>query len=230
MNRLNAVLYMQWRGKVFWLLMPWIILGSSFVVNIIVGLFMAENNDKFYSGGITSIFIYMLVIGIITLTQSFPFALGLSVRRTDYFLGTTLTAFIVSVLTAIILSLLSYLEADVTNGWGVHLHFFKLPYLNDGSLFQQLAIYLIGMFHIFFLGFVIASLHRRHGKTGMTLGAIIALVAGTVGTFLINRYELWDNIFNVLRELTAFQIAIWLLPLTVCYMIISFLFLRRATV
>ena len=139
MNRTTAVMNMHWRNKTSWLFTPVLILGSSFLVNIVVAKLIDET-DKFYSGGITSIFIYMLVIGSVSLVQTFPFALGLSVRRTDYFIGTAIIAFIICLIIAIMLCLLAYLEADVTNGWGVKLHFFNLPYMSDGSAFQQIFV------------------------------------------------------------------------------------------
>jgi hypothetical protein len=229
MNRTTAVMNMHWRNKTSWLFTPVLILGSSFLVNIVVAKLIDET-DKFYSGGITSIFIYMLVIGSVSLVQTFPFALGLSVRRTDYFLGTAITAFINCLLIAIMLCLLAYLEADVTNGWWVQLHFFNLPYVNDGNPFQQLVIYLMIMFNLFFLGFVISSIYRRFGIIGMIIGSILILAAGTVGSFALNRFELWDNIFAAIRTLTAFQVALWLIPFTACYAIVSYLLLRRSTV
>ena len=229
MNRTTAVMNMHWRNKTSWLFTPVLILGSSFLVNIVVAKLIDET-DKFYSGGITSIFFYMLVIGAVSLVQTFPFALGLSVRRTDYFLGTAITAFINCLLIAIMLCLLAYLEADVTNGWWVQLHFFNLPYMNDGSPFQQIVIYLMIMFNLFFLGFVISSIYRRFGIIGMIIGSILILAAGTVGSFALNRFELWDNIFAAIRTLTAFQVALWLIPFTACYAIVSYLLLRRSTV
>ena len=59
MNRTTAVMNMHWRNKTSWLFTPVLILGSSFLVNIVVAKLIDET-DKFYSGGITSIFIYML--------------------------------------------------------------------------------------------------------------------------------------------------------------------------
>ena len=212
-----------------WLFNPWLILTSSFLFNIIIGVFMDEQ-DIFYSGGITSIFIYMIVIGSVSLVQTFPFALGLSVRRADYFFGTAITAFISSLLTSVMLFLLAYLEAEVTNGWWVHLHFFNLPYMNDGSPFQRIVIYLMVMLHFFFIGFVVSCIYRRFGIIGMIVGSILILAAGTIGSFVLNRYELWDNIFAVIRTLTAFKASLWLIPITACYAVVSYLLLRRSTV
>ena len=78
----------------------------------------------------------MFVGGIMSLTDTFPFALGFGVRRTDYVLGTTVMAVEVSAVTAVLWLLCSLLEI-VTGGWGIELHYFHLPYFNDGSLIEQ---------------------------------------------------------------------------------------------
>ncbi|BBH19108.1 hypothetical protein Back11_04530 [Paenibacillus baekrokdamisoli] len=228
MNRIPAVVNIHWRDKTVWLVVPWLILTSSFVVNLVVGLFMKEG-EYIYSGGLASIFIYILVVGILTLSQSFPFALGLSVRRTDYFLGTGIAALGISFITGILLYLLSFIENDLTDGWGVRVHFFHLPYLNDGTPLEQLFIYFMSMLAIFFFGFMIASIYRRFGRMGMFVCSLLVLVFGTIGSYMMTHFGLWMDMFEVLKPLSAFMLALWLIPITACTTGISYLLLRRAS-
>ncbi|MHC0036416.1 hypothetical protein [Pseudoneobacillus sp. C159] len=79
---INGVLKMYLRDKWAWFFIPTIILTSVFILNFIVSLFIS-NDEKFYTGGISYIFVYMLVMGIIVVTQTFPYAIGMSVRRTE---------------------------------------------------------------------------------------------------------------------------------------------------
>ncbi|MFK4996826.1 hypothetical protein ACI2OX_02705 [Bacillus sp. N9] len=51
---------------------------------------MINSQKDFYTGGVTSIFIYIFVLGILVVIQTFPFALGMSIRRKDYFVATTM--------------------------------------------------------------------------------------------------------------------------------------------
>lgn len=226
MNRISNVMSMHLRDKFSWTLLPWIIVFSSFFVNYALSFIVEE---PIYTGGISSIYIYLLVAGIVTPVQIFPFALGFSVRRTDFFFGTLATIFTISVGSAIVLMLLSVVE-HATGGWGTELHFFHLPYLNDGTAIEQLIISFSIFFHCYFIGFVISSVFRRFGRYGMftlfiALGAIL-----TVAAFLCTYYDLWGGIFDWFAHITAIKLALWLLLAAIVYALLSYLLLRRATV
>ena len=84
MNRISGVLKLHSRDKWSWIYIPAIILFSSFVVNLTVSyLFM--NQEDMYTGGLTSIVIYLFVAGIIVVGKTFPFAIGMSIRRNRLF-------------------------------------------------------------------------------------------------------------------------------------------------
>src|SRR3954451_20964836 len=143
------------RDKWAWFLIPNIILFSVFLLNFIVSLIISSD-EKIYTGGVSYIFFYMLVMGIMVVVQTFPYAIGMSIRRTDYFLGTVVMAVAVNILFGIMLVVLSFIE-NATNGWGDRVHFFHFPYLNDGSLLEQLTMYVILLINLFFIGILISS-------------------------------------------------------------------------
>lgn len=60
MNPTAGMLKMHFRDKWLWLYTPWVILLSSFLVNVIVASFLQE---PIYTYGLVSIFIYMLING-----------------------------------------------------------------------------------------------------------------------------------------------------------------------
>ncbi|WP_440961962.1 hypothetical protein ACN6KS_10565 [Paenibacillus nitricinens] len=227
MNHMTGILKMHYKDKWFWLFMPWIILLSSFLVNLVIACFMQE---PMYTGGLVSIFIYMFVIGIIILVQTFPFALGLSIRRTDYFFGTSLMAVITSAGFSLLLFLLSIVETKLTPGWGVQLHYFHMPYLNDGTVLEQLWIYFVIMLHMFYWGFVISSIFRRFGRSGLFIFAAVMFIVYSVAGLLMTYYHWWGDLFNWFVSHTAFEIALWSMPLTVLYALLSFRMLRKSTV
>jgi hypothetical protein len=227
MNHMTGILKMYYKDKWFWLFMPWIILLSSFLVNLVIACFMQE---PMYTGGLVSIFIYMFVIGIIILVQTFPFALGLSIRRTDYFFGTSLMAVITSAGFSLLLFLLSIVETKLTPGWGVQLHYFHMPYLNDGTVLEQLWIYFVIMLHMFYWGFVISSIFRRFGRSGLFIFAAVMFIVYSVAGLLMTYYHWWGDLFNWFVSHTAFEIALWSMPLTVLYALLSFWMLRKSTV
>lgn len=227
MNAMTGVLKMHYRDKWLWFFVPWIVLLSSFLVNIVVAFFL---NEPIYTGGLASIFISMMVTGIIILIQTFPFALGLSIRRTDYFFGTSLMAIIISAAFALLLFLLSITESKLTENWGLQLHFFHLPYLNDGTAIEQLLMYFMLMVHMFYLGFIISSIFRRFGRNGLFVFAAAMFIFYSVCGLLLTYNQWWGSLFTWFAGHTAFEIALWSIPLTALYALLSYLLLRRSTV
>lgn len=116
MNRTISVMKMHWRDKWVWIYVPWFILLLSFAVNLIIGISMG-GEENINTGGVSSIFIYMFVCSMVIQGQTFPFALGMNVRRTDFFMGTSVMGLLVSAASAVILFFLSVVE-KLTDDWG----------------------------------------------------------------------------------------------------------------
>ncbi|MBA9028698.1 MULTISPECIES: hypothetical protein [Bacillaceae] len=228
MNNITGVLKLHYRDKWSWIYIPAIILFSSFAVNLIVS-FLFMNQEDMYTGGITSIVIYVFVAGIMVVGKTFSFAIGMSIRRIDYYIGTAIIGIISSALFTSLIFLFAQLE-KVTDGWGTKLHFFHFSYINDGALIEQFTLYLILFLNMFFLGFIISSFARRFGYKGMFIGALVTLLLGSLAIFLLHHFEVWGSIFSWFANHTAVQIAYWLVPLTLLYLLGSYRMLRRAVV
>ena len=230
MNRTVGVFKMYFRDKFTWLLLPWMILGISFVVNLAVASSMSE--ETLVTGGLASVFIFYLVLGITTTNQMFPFALGLGIRRTDYFAGTSLVVVAASALMSVLLVLLSVLEGDVIADWGVGLQFFHLPFVSAVPIPMQLVSYFILFLFMFYAGFVISCLYRRFGKLGMYVFFIASFVILAFTPMLISYYDRWDEIGRwVTANIHSISDAtLWLLPFAALLALASYGLLRRSTV
>ncbi|MFF2450528.1 hypothetical protein ACFVSW_26135 [Neobacillus sp. NPDC058068] len=228
MNRIATVMKIHAKDKLMWFIVPWcVVLLPAFLVNLLIG-WIAQPENGLYTGGLASIFVCLLLIGISTLTKSFPFALGLSIRRMDFFLGTLMMVTVVCLGISVVLSALSFVEGDW--GWGVGLHFFNLPYLSDGSLVEQWWTLFATAFHMTFLGFFIIAIFRRFGRTGLFVLFPVIFVAGSVLGFLCTYFGWWTDIFNWLSGHSAAQLASWLFVGAVIYVLLSFFMIRKATV
>ncbi|MBS4175344.1 hypothetical protein [Bacillus sp. FJAT-49736] len=227
MNSIVPVMKMHTKEKWGWFYLSWIILLFSFSINLIIGI-VTSGTEPIYTGGMASIFIYMLAAGIGTL-QMFQFAIGLSVRRKDFYFGTTGMFISVSAANSIVLLILSIVE-KVSDSWGVSLHFFHLPYLNEGSLIEQFIIYFILMMNMLFLGFVIASIFLRFGRNGLLVffGAVFVII--TAVSFVLTYFEKWGIFFHWIAGHSAFELSLWMIPVVLLYMIVSYLLFKRATV
>jgi hypothetical protein len=225
-NRIAGVMRIHLRDKWGWILLPWIIIFSSFFINLIIAY---TTQDEITTGGLSSIYIYMMIIGALGVHQSFPFAIGFSVRRKDYFLGTTATIGVLSAINGVLLWLLAAIESQ-SNGWRVGLHFFELPYLSEGSVIGQIWINFSMMICLFFLGFVIACLYRKFGRAGLNIFFISLLLLITIGGYLMTSYDLWKDLFDWFGDISAVELASGAFLITLINLLLSYLLLRRATV
>ncbi len=229
MNRIAGVITMHSRDPFSWFLIPGGVMGSSFVINLFIAALLG-GKTPIYTGGLSSLYLTMLFIGFGTVKETFSFAVSFSVRRKDYLLGTAAQAVAVSVVWAILIWLLSLVESHLIQNWGVNLHFFHLPYVNDGSVIAQLWTYFTVMVLMFFLGLIPASIYQRFGRYGMYLFfGVIGLVL-SVFSLLGTYWNWWETIFNWFAQQPAAVLGLWAAPfITVC-VLSSFALLRKATV
>ncbi|WP_217593470.1 hypothetical protein [Cohnella sp. GbtcB17] len=226
-GRTKAVTSTILKDKFSWYLLPWIIAGSSFAVNLIVSIFA---KDVITTGGVASLYIYILTAGIMSVSNTLPFMIGFSVRRSDYFWGTGGAIGLVGAICAAGLTFLSYVESEWIDGWGVGLYFFHLPYYSEGSAPVQFLNYFLVIVFLFYLGFAIACLAKRFGKNGMFLFSIAVLAIGTVLSYVMTERGWWIDFGHWLAGRTMLELAGGTAPLTLLFMAISYALLRRTSV
>lgn len=215
------------KDKWTWFLIPNIVLFSVFLLNLFISM-VIPSDEKFYTGGVSYLFVYMFVMGIIVVAQTFPYLIGMSVRRTDYFTGTVIMGVMTNVFFAILLLVFSILE-NSTNGWGGRFHFFHFPYLNDGTILEQLLVYIIVFIHLFFLGFLISSFFKRFGGKGLLIAALITVLITSIGLVFIHYKGAWMDVFHWFANHTAAEISYWLIIPTIIYIGFSYTLLRKST-
>jgi hypothetical protein len=190
-------------------------------------MFLVGGKAPFYPGGLLTICIIMFIVGTMNLAETFPFALGFGVRRTDYVLGTTVMALEISALTAVLWLLCSLLEL-VTGGWNIELYYFHLPYFNDGSLIEQFWVYFMVLANMHFLGCVVGSIFLRFGRVGTVIFVLTVFLVISFFSLVWTYLRWWGALFAWFSQFTAFELALGLLPCTALFLLALYLLLRRA--
>lgn len=227
MNRIAGVARLQLKDKWSWIFLPWVIVLSSFAVNLIVFASVGSEQEN-YTGGVASIFIYLFVVGVLAIPQTLSFALGLSVRRSEYYWGTAGLATFLSAVFAIVLAVFSIVERE-TDGWGVRLNFFRVSWLSDGSVAGWTWIMFVAFLNMFFSGFLLTAWKRKFGLYGLyALIVALSLIAG-VAVVLCTYYERWDDLQRWLQPLSAVELFSWLAIPAAIYATLSYFLLRRTT-
>lgn len=230
-----AKLHVVNKGQI--IVVPWMIMAFIFALMIaITGIVrmslapgdIADVNDGFqFSGGTTFIFIYMLVVAVMAINKSFPFAQGLNVTRRDFYFGSALAFIGLSAVYAAALTLLGWIE-QITQGWGMNVTLFAPVYFPADTLERLYLFFLLFLF-FFFVGAATASVYVRWALNGMLVffASVITILVGAA--LLITLSNSWDAVGAWLSSSAVIALASWTLVPTALAAVAGYLLLRRAT-
>jgi hypothetical protein len=147
---------------------PWAVVASSFVINwavwSVADLRHQAGEDGF-TGGILALYVTVALLFVQAVTQLLPFAMGVSLSRRSYWLGTALVGILSSVGYGLVLAVLSGIES-ATDGWGVGLKFWAPVPLRVGNFFLQILVSGAPMLAFVFAGIGIGVVFKRWGPNG----------------------------------------------------------------
>lgn len=108
MNRFLSVARIQVLDWSSTLLLPWLILAFSFVINVtIFSLVEPETAGPHSTGGLSTIYVFAFIAHIVAVRSYSPFVLGLSVTRRVFCAATSALAFAQALVFALLLFLLT---------------------------------------------------------------------------------------------------------------------------
>ena len=237
-KRILAVTRLLFVNKMAILYTPLIVLGAIFLLNLAIWYLIVfaidvntpGNNTAHlgYSGAVSYIYVYFIVVAVQVIARTFPFSLGFGVTRRDFYLGASLAFVILSVFFAAVLTIMSAIEV-ATNGWGVEGRMFAPLYFTDPNWALRFVMYLVVFLFCLFIGSTAASVFVRWRATGLVvffiLLAVILLGLIALATFTNS----WGAVGNWFAVRTPFAITLWTLVPTVVAGVAGFFILRRAT-
>jgi len=219
------------------LVVPWLILGFIFSIWWLIGLLLWSNLSEEqianasegmqYNGSLGYFLVYMLILAVMAISQTFPFAQSYSVTRRDFYFGTVLAFTLLSATHSILITLLGWIE-DLSIGWGVNVVFFSPDYLGDNLLSRFALIFIMFLF-FFMLGMAVASVYVRWRVNGMLIffASLTVLVLGLV--FLATMSGSWPAVGAWFAATGFAGVVTWSLVPTVLATFFGFVLLRRAT-
>jgi hypothetical protein len=223
---------------------PWAILAFSFAVNLIIFRFMpighhlvmtgdgqvlAANTKGRETGGVASLFVMFFVIGLVTISRSLPFGLALGVSRRSYYAGTALLGVAFAAVGGLVLTAAQAIER-ATGGWGVSMHFFRVPYVLDGSWYLTWLTSFVTLALLFVYGMWFGIVYRRWNLIG-TMAFVAAQVTVLVAAALIvTGAHAWPGVGHFFAGLTAAGLTGVLAALAAALFAGGRVTIRRATV
>jgi hypothetical protein len=224
--------------------LPWAILALSFAVNLVIfsfvpqsyhevltghGLVQVANPLHNYTGGVASIYVFILVIGINSIGRSLPFGLALGVSRRAYYTGTALVGVALAFADGLALTALQSIER-ATGGWGASMNFFRVPYILDGPWYLTWLTSFVALALMFVWGMWFGIVYRRWSLSG-SVAFIAAQVTVLVAAVLILVWaDAWARVGHFFTGLTAAGLTGVLAVLAVLLIAGGQATVRRATV
>lgn len=209
-----------------YLVLPWV-LPFSFAV----GAVTAGRTHHDAAGYLLSLFVYFAVLGVQTIGRRLPFALTLGASRRSFHSGTALLGMALALVSGLALTVLQAIER-VTDGWGLSMHFFRVPYVLDGPWYATWLTSTVSLFALFVYGMWYGIVYSRWGLLGtlaFTAVQALVVVAGfVVGTF--ENWHMWSAADGSFAGLTALGLTGVLAALAVLLLVGGHATIRRAAV
>lgn len=218
---------------------PWIIVGFAFVISIIIsniigfatgnGLGGAEATEsQRYSWAVLAPQWYLIVVAVQSISVSFPFALGFSVTRREFYLGTSLLFVLISAFNAVAFTLLTQIE-KLTDGWWMGTYMFNALWFGIDAWYVDLLAFFVMQMLVFFIGASVTTIYMRWRMPGMLVFWMSFALVLLGSLALITYTSSWPAVITWFGQQGIVGIFLWLLVPTVLAAIGGFLALRRAT-
>jgi hypothetical protein len=230
MNTLISVARYHWTNRLGLVILPWAILALDFLIVVMIfGSLPAGHGQARYAGALASIYVVLLVVAAGTIAQQLPFALALGVSRRSFYAGTALVALAVAAVYGLGLTLLQLIERG-TGGWGLNLHFFRVPYLLSGPWYVSWLTSFVGLALMFAWGMWFGIVYRRWNLVGLLSFIAVQALAVTAVLLLIGGADAWHSVGHFFTTLTIEGLTGLLAALTVVLMAGGYATVRRLTV
>ena len=230
MNRVLAAARLQLVHPLVSLGVPWMVGATSFAITWAIWRIVDIRSlagDDGLAGGVSALYITVLVVFVQTVTQLMPFAMGISLSRRSFFLGTCLVAVGMTIGYGVALALLDVVES-ATGGWGVGLQFWTPPPLDVDGFLPQVAVSGGPMLALIAAGMGMGVVSKRWGPNGvwgLIVGSTVVLGGAAV---LITWLRAWTDIGRWLADQSLMTLAVGLpLALAAVLGVLAFAGIRR---
>ena len=229
MNRVVAAARLHLMNPLQIIGIPWGIALLSFAINLPIWALTPASDQPGggVTGGVISLYITVLVVYIQSVTQLMPFAMGMSLSRRTFYLGTVLIAVVTALGYGLALSALTAVE-DATGGWGVRLNFWSPGPFDVDNAALQVVVSGAPMLAAAFVGVAIGVVVKRWGPTGLW-----TLVVGAIALFgslaiLISWRRAWGDVGTWLVDQSMVTLAVTIpVVLALATAALSFAGIRR---
>jgi len=229
MNTLIKVARYHLLDRLQYVLLPCGITAFAFLVNLVVYAVIPASDGGNYTGGLVTLFVFLFIPGVLSVTRALPFGFALGLSRRSYFLGTLVLMLALAVVYALGLTVLQAIER-ITGGWGMDLHFFRVPWIFDGAWYLTWLTAFVLLVLVFVYGMWCGLVYRRWNVVGLVAfvaAQVLVLLAGAVA---ITWTHAWPGVGDFFTTLSVLGFTGVLAVLVAALALGGFTTMRRVTV
>ncbi|OLT45490.1 hypothetical protein BJF85_18595 [Saccharomonospora sp. CUA-673] len=195
-NRILNVARIQLVNKVMVIGLPLFILLCVFAVNLALFLavpFPEPEDGMAMTGAVISIYIATAIVHVQTMSQTLPFALGMSITRRDFVFAAGAVVVGQALLYGVVLWVMRLLER-ATGGWGVNVAMFDLAFMETANPLTQILVFAAPFLFVSFCGLWAGIVFQRWGQLGVWVW-ILSFAAVLVGaTAVVGWQDWWSSV------------------------------------
>ena len=209
------------------LVLPWI-LPFAFTVGAVTAGRQPGHNAAPY---LFSFFAYFAAQGMQSIGRSLPFSLALGASRRSFYSGTALLGMALALVSGLVLAVLQAIER-ATDGWGLSMVFFRVPYLLGGPWYATWLTSAVVLFALFVYGMWYGIVYSRWALLGAAaFTAAQVLVVAAVSVLVVSEHwHLWSAAGRSFADLTALALTGVIAALAVLLLAGGHATIRRVTV
>jgi hypothetical protein len=177
--------------RMTYLVLPWGAMMFSFLVNLVIATEVAPVPNGYYTGGVVTLYCFLFVCGVLSMTRSLSFGLMLGVSRRAYYLGTALLVLVLGVVYGLGLTALQAIER-ATGGWGLGVNFFRVPWILDGPWYETWLTAFVLLVLFFLYGMWYGLVYRRWSLPGLAAFLAAQVLAGLVVAVVVTLTDNWN--------------------------------------
>jgi hypothetical protein len=210
--------------------LPWIIQGFSFALSLAIFAALGASTSKAsYSGALATIYIFFCVIGGWSISRRLQFALTLGVSRRSYYAGTALLAVSLAAVDGLALTVLQLIER-ATDGWGIGLHFFRVPYILPGPWYLTWLTSFVGLALMFVYGMWYGLVYQRWNLFGLLIFIAAQVTVAAAVVLIATGAHDWAGVGRFFTTLTVAGLTGVLAVLAAALLASGYATIRRVTV
>jgi len=216
--------------RITYVALPWGILAFSFLINVaIAAMAPSQPPGGIHTGGLVSIYVFLLICGVLSMTRELPFGLMLGISRRSYYLGTALLVLALGVIYGLALTVLQALER-ASGGWGFSLHYFRVPWIMDGPWYQTWVTSFVLLVLSFLYGMWYGLVYRRWGVVGLVTFVVAQMLVALAVVAVVTLTHDWSAFGHFFTSVEAPALTGVLAALTIVLGLGGFSTIRRATI